>query len=560
MPSQDILDNFSEGFCRWTPNWRLLKANTAFLRLVDIKAESPFSEIPDADKLSFTFYELGHAVAREVENLESVNNFELHLAREAGDYCWLAVNARRIPDAKGQTSYYDAYIRNITDLKLKEAELSHQTFYDHLTGLANRELFVDRIHMALQTSKRRKDIQYAVLSFDLRHFTNINQHYGRGFGNMLLRHTAATIRSCCREADTVARTASDEFSVLLQGLEDGKQIVKIIKRVHAKLNAPFSAWEQHINSVRVDIGVIFPITDYNKPESVLRDVDIAVEKAKGTRNQLGCKFFSRRQLEETRKHLSLSITLQEKHGLEDFYLDYQPIVRPVGGDLHSFETLVRWKHEDTVVPPSIFIPIAEETGFIGRLGDFVIEESCRRLRCWQERYGANVLLHVNISPHQLVMPAFPEKVLAILYRTGIDASRLFFEVTESAFLRDFEKVLYNINAIRKQGIRFCLDDFGTGYSSLSYLKHLPIECLKIDRSFINDLERDEKSRILLRHILSIGVDMGYSLVVEGVERQTQLSLLGDLSRLLIQGYYFYRPLSAVSADTLLEMRLKRGVQ
>ncbi|MDR2744888.1 MAG: sensor domain-containing diguanylate cyclase, partial [Desulfovibrio sp.] len=307
MLSHDILDNFTEGFCRWTPNWRLLKANAAFLRLTGIKAESSFSEIPDADKLSFTFYELGNAVARQAENPESADNFEFHLARETGGHHWLAVNARRVPDANGQTSYYEAYIRDITELKLKEAELSHQTFYDRLTGLANRELFVDRIQMALQTSKRRKDIRYAVLSFDLRHFKNINQHYGRGFGNMLLRHTAATIRSCCREADTVARTASDEFGVLLQGLEVGAQIVKIIKRVHAKLNAPFCAWEQNINSVKVDIGVIFPITDYSKPESILRDVDIAVGKAKGTRSQLGCKFFSRRQMEETRKHLSLSV-------------------------------------------------------------------------------------------------------------------------------------------------------------------------------------------------------------------------------------------------------------
>jgi EAL domain-containing protein (putative c-di-GMP-specific phosphodiesterase class I) len=374
---------------------------------------------------------------------------------------------------------------------------------------------------------------------------------------MLLCHTAATIRSCCREADTVARTASDEFGVLLQGLEDGKQIVKIIKRIRAKLNVPFCAWEQNINSVKVDIGVIFPITDYNKPESVLRDVDIAVGKAKGTRSQPGCKFFSRRQLEGTRKHLSLSVVLQEKYNLEDFYLDYQPIVRPIGGELHSFETLARWKYEDTAVPPSVFIPIAEENGFIGKLGDFVIEESCRQLRCWQEKYDACVRLHVNISPHQLAAPAFPEKVLAVLQRTGADPSRLLFEVTESAFLRDFEKVLYNINALRKLGIQFCLDDFGTGYSSLSYLKHLPIECLKIDRSFINDLERDEKSRILLRHILSIGLDMGYSLVVEGVERQTQISLLGDLSRLLIQGYYFYRPLSADSASALLDLRKKQ---
>jgi diguanylate cyclase (GGDEF)-like protein len=558
MMSHDILDGFTEGFCRWTPDWRLLKANAAFLRLTGIQTGSSFSEIPDADKLSFTFYELGTAVARQAENMESVNNFELRLALETGLYRWFSVNARRVPDAEGQTSYYDAYIRDITEVKLKEETLSRQTFYDHLTGLASRELFVDRIQAAIHASKRRKDIRDAVFSLDLRNFKNINQIYGRSFGDMLLRHTAATICSCCRETDTVARTASDEFGVLLRELQDGRQIVKIIKRINARLNVPFSVWEQSVNSVKVDIGVIFPITDYDRAESLLRDAAIAVERAKGTRSQTRCKFFSRRQLEETRKHISLSTILQEESRLQDFYLDYQPIVRPIGGEIQSFETLVRWKLGDTIVPPSVFIPLAEESDFIGRLGDFVIEESCRQMSRWQKTHGANVQLHVNISPHQLTMQTFPEKVRNVLHRTGIDASRLCFEVTESAFMRDFGKVLYNINEIRKQGIRFCLDDFGTGYSSLSYLKHLPIECLKIDRSFINDLERDEKSKILLRHIFSIGMDMGYNLVVEGVERQTQISLLGDLSHLLIQGYYFYRPLSADAAGTLLERRDKRG--
>ena len=247
MHSHDILDNFTEGFFRWTPDWRLLKANAAFLRMAGIKAESPFSEIPDADKLSFTFHELGNTVARQVENQESVNSLELQLAHETGGNRWFSINARRVPDANGRTSYYDAYIRDITEMKLKEADMSHQAFYDRLTDLANRELFVDRIQMALETSKRRKDIRYAVLSFDLRHFRDINQHYGREFGNTLLRHTAAAIRSCCRDLDTVARTASDEFGVLLQGLEDGAQIVKIIKRIHAKLNAPFRAWEHSMN-------------------------------------------------------------------------------------------------------------------------------------------------------------------------------------------------------------------------------------------------------------------------------------------------------------------------
>jgi diguanylate cyclase (GGDEF)-like protein len=552
MEAFDILDNFNEGFCRWTPNWVLLKANDPFLRLTGIPGERPFFPIPDADKISSSFYELGCAVVRQLKNLEFVRDLELRLRRTTGDYCWLAVNARRVADDGGQTVHYDAYMRDITNLKLKDAELSHQIFYDHLTGIPNREFFVSRIQAILsQASKRRSDVQYALLGLDLRNFASVNLHYGRNFGDMLLCHTAMLLHSCCREADTVARLSSDEFGILLHGLSSGAQIIRVIKRIQAQFDSAFSALGQHIRSIQVDIGVIFPITDYSRPESVLRDVSMAIGRAKHTRNQLRCKFFSKKQLAKTRERLHLSMFMREQQDLGNFFLEYQPIVRPVDGKIHSFEALARWKPEDTLVSPAVFIPLAEENGFINRLGEFVLEESCRQLHCWQEKYGANVGLHVNISPHQLVMPTFPEKVLAILYRTGIDASRLFFEVTESALLNDFEKAIHNINAIRKQGIRFCLDDFGTGYSSLSYLKDIPIDCLKIDRSFIQNLEHDERAGILLEHILSLGMDLGYSLVIEGVENRMQLQLLGNLKHLLIQGYYFHRPLSAVCANSLL---------
>jgi EAL domain-containing protein (putative c-di-GMP-specific phosphodiesterase class I) len=204
------------------------------------------------------------------------------------------------------------------------------------------------------------------------------------------------------------------------------------------------------------------------------------------------------------------------------------------------------------VPPATFIPIAEETGLIMSLGNFVVEAACRQLRCWRDEYGVDIGVHVNVSPYQLVANDFPDHVHDILHRTGVAGSRMVFEVTESIFMHDFAKALRNINLLRQQGVRFCLDDFGTGYSSLSYLKLLPIECLKIDRSFVSDLERDATSRVLLRHIIALGMAMGYNLVVEGVERQTQLSLLGDIDRLLIQGFYFYKPLADYAADALIE--------
>jgi EAL domain-containing protein (putative c-di-GMP-specific phosphodiesterase class I) len=213
---------------------------------------------------------------------------------------------------------------------------------------------------------------------------------------------------------------------------------------------------------------------------------------------------------------------------------------------------VRWSSGGRPVSPSTFIPIAEETGFIKNLGTFVLETVCRQIRRWQDEYGADIPIHVNVSPRQLTAHDFHDHVRDILHRTGVGGSQLYFEVTESVFLHDFAIVRHNIHLLRQQGIRFCLDDFGTGYSSLGYLRLLPIDCLKIDRSFISDLEKNATSRILLKHIIALGMDMGYSLVVEGVERRTQLALLDrDLDRLLIQGFYFYKPLSSDAADALV---------
>jgi diguanylate cyclase (GGDEF)-like protein len=548
---QKILDNFNEGYCRWAPDWRLFKVNVAFLRLMGLRVGDASSEIPNADKEFPAFYEFGKAVMRETERQDAMKNFEFRLWRGVGGYCWLCIDAWRVPEANGKTAYYEAYVRDVTPFKLKEAEFSHQLFYDLLTGLPNRELFSDRLQMALEAQKRRSGLYYAVLSLDLRDFKNINQHYGRNFGDMVLRHVATILGVCCRTADTVARTSSDEFSVLLHGPETGAQLVKIIKRIQDGLAAPFTLWGQSMNSVEMDIGVLFPLSDYDTAESVLRDVSIAVSRAQAANNKFNCKFFSKRMLEQSRKDIALSVILREKADIRGFYLLYQPIVRGTG-DLHSFEALARWQHNGKTIPPTVFIPIAEKTGFIKRLGFFLIEEAIRQLQLWHRGYGSNCKLHVNISPRQFLAPDFSRNVLNILNNTGFDASSLLLEVTESSFLYGFRDALRHISILRENGIAFCLDDFGTGYSSLSYLKQMPIDCLKIDRSFVEMVEHDHKARILLKHILDLGEDMGYELVVEGVEKQIQLDSLGDLSRLLIQGYYFYKPLPAPSVEALFE--------
>jgi diguanylate cyclase (GGDEF)-like protein len=518
--------------------------------MMGLKTGTPFSAIDDAGALSFAFSEISDALMQQVEAQGVISNFECRLPHAADPLRWIKADVRRIPDADGKTRYYVAYLTDITSLKFKEAELSHLAFFDSLTGLPNRSLFINKVGAALHAAKRYPE-QYAVISLDMDALYNINQHYGRDFGDMLLRHTAATLVACCRETDTVGRTGSDEFSVLLRDPEGGPGLIRIIKRIRAKFETPFTVWDKQLGAISAHFGVIFPLSEYNHAESVLRDVGLATSMAKTTGNSLSCKFFSKKMMEKTRKELSLAVVLQKKHDLKGFSVVYQPIMRPADSGLYAFEALARWSHQGKAVSPSIFIPIAEKTGFIKSLGQFVLETACRQLRRWRNEYGTDICMHINVSPHQLVAHDFPDSVRDTLYRTGIEGAQLFFEVTESIFLRDFAKALHNINRLRQQGVRFCLDDFGTGYSSLSYLKLLPLDALKIDRSFVQDLEKDAISRVLLRHIITLGTDLGYTLVVEGVERQTQLALLGDIDRLLIQGFYFYKPLGSYAADALM---------
>jgi Amt family ammonium transporter len=386
---------------------------------------------------------------------------------------------------------------------------------------------------------------------------DIDQHYGRNFCDMLLRHVSATLRACCRATDTVARGGSDDFALLLRGPKCGTEVVKVIKRIHAMLDVPFAVWGQRLDSVQAHFGVIFPLCDYENAEHVLRDARLAARRARASDNRLGCKFFSKEMIAKARQNFSLKAVLQKERDLKGFHIVYQPIVRSENHTLHAFEALLRWTNGGRAVSPDAFIPIAEETGFIINLGNFAIEAACHQLRQWH-KHDCSINMHVNISPHQLVANDFPGSVEEILHHTGVDASSLFFEVTESVFLHGFPKVLRNINKLRQFGVRFCLDDFGIGYSSLSYLRQLPIDCLKIDRSFVSDLERNAVSRIMLKHISALSKDIGCCLVVEGVERYTQLHLLGASEDMLLQGFYFYKPLPADEANGLLTEHCVKG--
>jgi diguanylate cyclase (GGDEF)-like protein len=565
MPSQEkdqkledyqceIIDNFREAFCRWTPDMRLLKANAAFFRLMNFERGGFLHEDFTAENLPLNFYGISDIVLRQCTIPGVAKTFEYRVtSRESPadtDSRWLNVSARLTVEAG--VKCYDTYLLDISDTMDKEKELLRQGFYDDLTALPNRALFLDRVKIALRAAKRNPASQYAVLNVDVHDLSDINQYFGYDFGDMLLRHVASSLRSCCREADTVARVLSDEFALLLHGPTNEEQVLEIIQRIIATLDVPFSNGSQSVNSIKLHIGAIFPMREYDAPEDVLRDAHLAVCKAKESKANSVCEFFSQNMLKQKRNHLSLLINMQQNRCLEEFYLMYQPIVKAHDGGLRSFEALVRWRHNGRAIPPDVFIPMAEKGAFIQNLGAFVMEQACRQMAIWQDKCRRVINMHINISPRQLAKPDFAAMTLDILRRVGVDAAHLYFEVTESVFLQDIEPVTHNINIFREQGIRLCLDDFGTGYSSLSYLKKLPFDCLKIDRSFVSELTKCDTSRTLFRHILALSRDMGYKIVVEGVETQDQLSSIQIHADLLIQGWYFYKPLSATAATALLE--------
>jgi EAL domain-containing protein (putative c-di-GMP-specific phosphodiesterase class I) len=325
--------------------------------------------------------------------------------------------------------------------------------------------------------------------------------------------------------------------------------VRVAKRIHTVLSQPFAVKDLEI-SIGASIGIVLRAENYELPEDILRDADTAMYRAKADRG-IRFKVFSQKMRGESAQSIVFENDL--RHGLKsgEFHLEYQPIAHMGSGELYGFEALLRWNRKGETVPPSYFIPIAEETGLIENLGLHMIEQVCTQVQSWNKSARAPFITHLNISGRQLIVSSFPKDVARILEKTGVDPAMLLFEITESVLLDNGGACIQGIRHIRELGIRFCLDDFGTGFSSLSYLRQLPLSCIKVDRSFVSEVETDRQALVIVRNLLSLGQDLGLSVVVEGVERQTQVEALLSVGCTLAQGYFFYRPLPVDEAETLL---------
>ena len=525
------------------------------IRYYNPPAERLFG-MPASEALGADLREIHHSSGVDKEK----NLFGLDMARRQGEYRFTMdmrradgmhyVDARISPIFRGNSDFagYMLMCEDVTERRRAAELIEYQASYDSLTDLPNRRLFADRLHQSLARA-RRHGHQGAVLFFDLDNFKNINDSLGHPVGDELLRQVAIRIMTSIRDEDTVARLGGDEFVVLLPELAEGSgeavtDVQLLAEKMRQELGAPYQI-ESHELHVTSSIGIaLFPYGD-ESPDDILRQADTAMYRAKESGRD-AVRFFLPSMQQAADERLKTLTELRRALPRAEFRLFFQPQF-DARWQLHGAEALLRWQHpERGLVAPGEFIGLAEESGLIAEIGDWVLHEALSQLRAWQSTRPDVGLdrVSVNVSAVQFRQADFVHRVERTLGETGAVPSSLTLEMTESILLEDFDETVEKIQALKRLGVRFALDDFGTGYSSLGYLKRLPVDELKIDRSFVSDVIDDANDAALVETIMTMARHIGLEVVAEGVETAEVVDYLGERGCAVFQGYYFGRPCAA----------------
>lgn len=440
--------------------------------------------------------------------------------------------------------------RDITDRKHYEERLETLANYDPLTGLANRALLSSHLKNSIEKAKRNKK-QISVLMFDLDRFKDVNDSFGHAAGDELLQQVAQRFDVRLRDGDIISRLGGDEFAIVLEHLNRTEDAGRIAKEMIDAQNAPYKLISGAVVHIGMSAGiVIFPEHGENASE-LLQHADAALYKAKGE-GRGTYRYYTDELTDSARQRIEYETCLRRAVANDEFEVYYQPQVHIATGKIVGAETLIRWNDpEKGMILPSVFIPIAEDTGLIGAIGEWVLNETCRQGKIWLDA-GHRLTLAVNLSAHQVRHQDIPAMVEAALKKSGYPADNLELELTESALMQREEETVAMLHMLRALGIRLAIDDFGTGYSSLSYLKRFPIDVLKIDKSFVDDLPFDADDMAIVTAIIAMGKALGFQILAEGTERIEQIEFLKERGCTMYQGYFKSPPLPAKEFIKLLE--------
>ena len=544
----EVMQKADEGIMICGPDERIISVNEAFTAITGYPAEEVIGQTPrllKSGRHGVGFYEqLWSALKRS-----GVWRGEIWNKRKNGDIYpeWLTLTA--VHDDEGVVRQYVALFSDITERKAAEERIRHMAHYDALTGLPNRVLLMDRLTQAVSAARRRGD-RIGVVFMDLDRFKNINDSLGHDAGDELLKLTAGRMRAAVREGDTVARLSGDEFVLLLPPIREAEDAGAVAQKVLDAIKEPLELRGTPV-TVSGSAGIaVFP-ENGDDPRELLRNADAALYRAKDQGGSV-YEFYSREMNLHALESLALESSLRLAIERSELVLHYQPQVEAGSGRIIGLEALVRWKHPQLgLIPPGRFVPLAEERGLIGALGRWVLRAACAQVAAWRSAGILTVPVGVNVSAPQFRDTGFPVEISEVLKEYGMEAEMLELDLTESILMGDSDSTVERLRALRDMGLGLAVDDFGTGYSSLNYLRHFPVTRLKVDQSFVRDLEEDRNSANIVAGVISLAKSLGLTVIAEGVETRGQYAYLHEHGCDQLQGYLFSRPVPAPEVEPLL---------
>ncbi|WP_176693151.1 putative bifunctional diguanylate cyclase/phosphodiesterase [Arenimonas terrae] len=538
----EVLRSMSEAVAVIDLDFRFISVNPAFSRITGYSEEEVIgqnSRLLDSSQHSAEFYR------RVRDVLERTGHWagEMWQRRKDGEEFLGWIEMSEVRDAMGLRSHFVAVVNDITDKKRAEQELRYLANYDTLTGLPNRALLSERLGRAIVRA-RRQETRVAVLFLDLDRFKDINDSLGHAAGDRLLKAAATRLQATVGASDTVARLGGDEFTVVLEDVESIPAVERMAREILTAFSMPLEVDERHDVSITPSLGISLYPDHALVPTDLLKFADTAMYQAKAEgRNTY--QIYNETMDAESRRRATVLASLRKALDRGEFRLVYQPRMALADGRITGVESLLRWHSAELgEIPPTVFIPLAEESGLILQIGDWVLSEALQTLKRWRSHGLNEISIGVNVSVLQLLRGNLPEQLRNLIHELGVPANRIELEVTESMVMQNAEQTTTVLNELRKLGVTLAIDDFGTGYSSLVYLKRLPIDTLKIDKEFIGDLTRDPDDEAITATVITMGHSLGLNVIAEGVESEQQLSYLREQGCDEIQGFWLSPPLDA----------------